>query len=78
VRRQAYIAIVEPDHMQAMSGQVGAEVVRPAMHLPADAHRQEHGRRSAVPKALEGHVDARGADVHDFLLAHVSIRSSML
>jgi hypothetical protein len=71
VRRQAGVAIIEPDHLQAAGDEPGTEAVGPAEQLGADPHHQQYGRRLEVAEALVRHLDDRRPAIQGLFFAHV-------
>ena len=79
VTREADVAVVEPDDVQAVPGERDAELIGPRQHLRPQAHDQQHGRRFRLAELLERDVDARGPDAAGDLHAQVcATGSSML
>ncbi len=70
MRGQADVTIVEPDHLQAVRNELGAEALRPVDHLRGDALHQQHGRRLGVTDALVCHLNTRRTDIQSLLFAH--------
>ncbi len=52
VRREADVAVVEPDHVKAARSELLAEIVPPGDHLRAESHDQQCGGIGGVAEAL--------------------------
>ena len=64
MRREADVAVVEPDHEEAPVRQQGAERLLPGDHLGPEAHHQQERARARLAESVVLQLDVADAGPH--------------